>query len=147
MFGIQYLLLGVMQGYFNSERPATLDTAAITDTSHLDLKLSENSGIAAIVPAQKILDIIAQPRMKAYLSAVKAISLEKAGRSAEADSSFKEAIATLRETDPEHPLLKEALAGYAEFLRRAGRFPEANFQQRSANSINKTSTTSDDLLR
>lgn len=147
LFGVQYLLLGVMQGYFNSERPATLDTAAITDTAHFDLKFSENSGIAAIVPAQKILDIIAQPRMKAYVSAIKAISLGKAGRAAEADSSFKEAISTLRETDPEHPLLKEILMEYIDYLRNAGRFPEANFQQRSANLIDKISTTPDDLLR
>jgi hypothetical protein len=147
MVGVQYLLLGVMQGYFNSERPATLDTAAITDTAHLDLKLSENSGIAAIVPAQKILDVIAQPRIKALISLVKASSFGKAGRSAEAEPLFKDAIATLHAVDPEHPLLREALWEYAAFLRGAGRFTEANFQQKLADSVNKISTTPDDLLR
>jgi hypothetical protein len=145
--GFQYLLLGVMQGYFNSERPATLDTAAITDTAHLDLELSENSGIAAIVPAQKILDIIGQPRTRAYVSIVKGMSYSKAGKFSDAESSFKDAIDTLRNNDPGHPLLREALTQYAEFLQLSGRFAEANFQTRQANAVNRISQIPDDQLK
>jgi hypothetical protein len=147
MAGIQYLLLGVMQGYFNSDRPATLDTAAITDTAHLDLKLSENSGIAAIVPAEKIIDIIGQPRMKAYVSMIKGTSYGKAGRLPEAESSFKDAIDTLRKNDPGHPLLKEALREYSAFLQSAGRLNDAAFQMRLSNATNEVSKTPDDQLR
>jgi len=147
MGGVQYYLLGVMQGYFNSERPATLDTAAITDTAHLDLKLSENSGIAAIVPAEKILEIIRQPRVKAYVSIIKGNSYTKDGKLIEAESSFKDAIDILRKSDPGHPLLQEALKEYAAMLQTAGRFPEANFQLRQSNATNETSHVPDDQLR
>lgn len=147
MSGVQYLLLGVMMGYFNSERPATLDTAATTDTAHLDVKLSDNSGIAAIVPAGKINEIIKQPRIRAYVAAVKAMKLAHTGKATEAETSFKESIETLRISDPEHPLLREVILQYATFLQNLGRYPEANFQIRLAKSINKTSTISDDQLR
>lgn len=147
MTGVQYLLLGVMQGYFNSDRPASLDTAAITNTAHLDVKLSDNSGIAAIVPAEKILEIVGQPRIMAYLSLVKAIVYSKAGKLSEAESSFKSGIETLRKNDPGHPLLKEALNNYAGFLRTAGRFPEAAFQMRLSSAINETSRMPEDQLR
>jgi len=145
--GVQYLLLGVMMGYFNSDRPATLDTAAITDTGHFDVKLSDNSGIAAIVPAEKINEIIGQPRIKAYVSIVKGMSFSKAGKTPEAESSFKDAIATLQSADAGHPLLKQAFAQYAAFLQSLGRYPEASFQSRLANAIGKPSTVPDDQLR
>ena len=51
--GVQYILIGIMQGYFDSDRPASIDTAQTTDTAHFDIQLTDNSGIAAIVPAQK----------------------------------------------------------------------------------------------
>jgi hypothetical protein len=147
MVGIQYLLLGLMQGYFNSDMPATFDTAAITNTAHFDLRLSENSGIAAIVPAEKIIDILGQPRIKAYISIVKGMSYGKAGKLPEAESSFKDAIDTLIKNDPSHPLLKEAYKDYSMFLQSAGRFSEANFQIRLSNTINEFSRTPDDQLR
>ncbi len=146
--GVQYLLLGVMQGYFNSERPATLDTAEITDTAHLDVNLSDNSGIAAVVPAQKILDILGQPRPRAYVSLVEAIAYSKARKPTEAEVAFKEAIAAVENSDPERPLLAQALSLYAEFLRNAGRYPEAAFQAKLANSVNKKpNNIPDDQLR
>ncbi len=147
MAGVQYVLLGVMMGYFNSDRPASLDTAAITDTAHLQVQLSDNSGIAAIVPATKILDIIGQPRVKAYVSLVKAISYLNAGRNQDAEASFKEAISTLQNSDPDHPLLREAFQQYAGFLQRIGRYPEASFQLRLASAIKKVGTLQDDQLR
>jgi hypothetical protein len=147
MAGVQYFLLGVMQGYFNSDRPASLDTASITDTAHLDIKLSDNSGIAAIVPAQKIMDIIGQPKIRAYISIVKGMAYSQAGKPTEAESSFKDAIDILRKNNPGYPLLKEALKRYAAFLQSAGRFPDANFQLRLANAVNETSKVPDDQLR
>jgi tetratricopeptide (TPR) repeat protein len=147
MTGFQYLLLGVMQGYFNSERPATLDTAAITDTAHLDIKLSDNSGIAAIVPAQKIMDIIGQPRIRAGISIIKGRFYSEKGKLPDAESAFKEAIDTLLKNDPGHPLLKEAFTQYANFLQASGRFPEANFQLRLAKNVNETSRIPDNQLR
>lgn len=147
MTGVQYLLLGVMQGYFNSERPASLDTAAITDTAHLDINLNDNSGIAAIVPAEKILDIVGQPRIKAYVSLIKGMSYSKDAKLPEAESSFKDAIDILRKNDPGHPFLKEAIRDYAVFLQTAGRFSEAAFQMSLSNKINDTSRIPDDQLR
>lgn len=147
MAGIRYLLLGVMMGYFNSDRPAALDTAAINETAHLQVNLSDNSGIAAVVPAQKILDIISQPRIKAYASLIKAVSHAKAGRVKEAEASFKDAIDVLRSSDPNHPLLNQATLQYAQFLRENGRYPEANFQTKMANSIGRVSDVPDDQLR
>jgi tetratricopeptide (TPR) repeat protein len=145
--GVQYLLLGVMQGYFNSDRPASLDTAAITDTAHLNIELTDNSGIAAIVPADKIIDIVGQPRITAYISIIKANAYAKSGKLSEAESSFKDAIDMLRKNDPEHPLLREALREYAALLQNAGRFPEANFLLRQANQVNNTLHTPNDQLR
>jgi len=147
MASVQYLLLGVMQGYFNSDRPASLDTAAITDTAHLDIKLSDNSGIAAVVPAQKIMEILGQNRITAYISLIKGMSYSKEGKLPEAESSFKNAIDTLRKSDPGHPLLREAFRDYANFLQSMGRFTEANFQMRLANLVNETSKRTDNQLR
>jgi hypothetical protein len=145
--GVRYLLLGVMQGYFNAERQAALDTAAVTDTSHQDVKLSDNSGIAAIVPAEKITEIIAQPRVKAYVALIEAMSHAKAGNPSEAETSFKKGIEIFQTSDPDHPLLREAFMRYAEFLRTQGRQREADFRMRMGNGINKTNTVQDDQLR
>lgn len=147
MVGVQYQLLGVMQGYFNSERPAALDTAEVTDTAHLEVRLSDNSGIAAIVPAEKILEILAQPRIKGWVAAIRGLALAKAGKPADAEASLKQAIEVLRASDPNHPLLKQAILAYAQFLRGAGRYTEAGFQTRVANGMNATSSTPDELLR
>lgn len=144
---VQYLLLGVMHGYFNASRQAALDTSAVTDTAHQEVQLTDNSGIAAIVPAQKIADIIDQPRTKAYISLIRGMSFAKAGRTAEAEAAFKIAVEILRTSDPNHPLLKEALITYSRFLRNLGRFPEANFQSRMADSMKTTQNIPDDQLR
>ncbi len=145
--GVQYLLLGVMQGYFNSERLAALDTSAVTDTAHFEVKLSDNSGIAAIVPAEKILETMAQPRVKGTVAIFRGIVFSKAGRSADAEASFKQAIEVLRTSDPGHRLLRTALIFYAQVLRDAGRSAEASFQLRLASGMNQVSNVPDDQLR
>ena len=145
--GVQYFLLGVMQGYFNSDRPAGPDTASITVTAHSDVRMSDNSGIAAVVPAEKILDILGQPRIKAFVTIIKALSNAKAGNASQAESSFRESIEMLRTSDPNHPLLREALTDYASFLRKQGHYPEADFQMRLADAMNKVNNVPDDQLR
>jgi hypothetical protein len=147
MAGVQYHLLGIMQGYFNSDRPATLDTSQVTETAHVEVKLSDNSGIAAVVPAEKILDVLAQPRVRGWAALIRGATLEKAGKTADAEASFKQAIDVLRAADPGHPLLKQAILQYAQFLRESGRNAEAGFQFRLANAMNATSRTPDAMLR
>jgi hypothetical protein len=142
----RYLLLEVMQGYFNSERPIALDTGQSTDTAHVEGNLLDNSGVAAIAPAEKIIEILAQPKAKAYISLVKAEAYSAANKPAEAEFSYKEAIDAFRKLDPEHPMLEEALTSYASFLQNAGRLPEANFQKRMAKSMTKVSHAPDDQL-
>jgi hypothetical protein len=136
MTGIQYFLLGVMQGYFNSgDVSVSFDTAAATDTAHIDLGIPNNSGIAAIVPAAKISRILSQPRVKAYVSLVRAGSLSQAKRAADAESWYKNAITILRDDPKSAPLLKSAFQLYANFLESQGRFPEAHFQQQLSNRV------------
>ena len=52
----QYYLLGVMQGYYPVDSKVSIQTAEINGVA------SENTGVAAVVPAQKILDILESPR-------------------------------------------------------------------------------------
>jgi hypothetical protein len=88
-----------------------------------------------------------QPRLKAYVSLVKAIAFSKAGKLSEAEASYRSGITELRESDPQHPLLKEAYGQYAQFLRGIGRFTDANAQQRFSDKITGTQDVPDRQLR
>jgi hypothetical protein len=57
--GYSYYLLGVMQGFFSESADILFDITAMHGT------VSQNSGIAAVIPAEKISQILATPRAKA----------------------------------------------------------------------------------
>jgi len=52
---VGYYLLGTMQGFFNTQSPVAVQTASLQGVA------SENTGVAFIVPAQKILEIMSLP--------------------------------------------------------------------------------------
>lgn len=59
--GYQYYLLGVMKGFFPEAQPFVAEVKEIKGAAR------QNSGIAAVVPAEKILRILETPRAKAHV--------------------------------------------------------------------------------
>ena len=65
VMGYSYYLLGVMQGFFSEGEDILFDiTASLHGTA------SQNSGIAAVIPAEKISEILATPKAKALTDAI-----------------------------------------------------------------------------
>ncbi len=58
--GYSYYLLGVMQGFF----PEGMDVAV--DVVQLKGEAAQNSGIAAVIPSKKIIDLLESPRGRAF---------------------------------------------------------------------------------
>jgi hypothetical protein len=135
--GTHYLLLGVMQGYFGVESPVTVNTAELKGEAR------ENTGVAAVVPAQKILDILQGPRAKAYIDRLVAKTYIARGDLKGADDLYRGVMASLVEYDPEDVDLKVAKLEYAELLRKMGRFVDASVQQSEAQRIRRAAPVPD----
>jgi len=95
-----YYLLGLMKGFFP------------------DLEVKQNSGIALVVPTDKILETLSSPACKAYVAREVASDEAQHGRRVDADTRYREAIAILEKSRPNGSQLMETLLQYAEFLRR-----------------------------
>jgi hypothetical protein len=119
--GYSYYLLGVMQGFFSESADILFDiTASVHGTT------SQNSGIAGVIPAEKILEILATPRAKAMTDAVIANGLREDAKYPEAEELYKHTIAEIESDEGvHHPDLIAPLEGYAEMLKRVGRNQEA----------------------
>jgi hypothetical protein len=120
--GYSYYLLGVMQGYFPG------DIA------------SQNSGIAAIIPADKILHILDSPRARAYRERFVAGTNVQRGNLEAAAESYRKAITILEESAPQHSDLAGTLQGYARLLRRLNRIHEADAVDERAKLLRRGTT-------
>jgi hypothetical protein len=116
-FAINYYLLGVMSGYYP------------------DSEAKQNSGIASIVPAEKINEIISGDRMKAYLARVVAQDKAAKGDIKMSEAKYKESIKILEERAPESSQLVEGLRAYAGMLLQWKREAEAREIQLRADKI------------
>ncbi len=112
MGGYAYYLLGVMKGFFPEGMDFTINLAELKGVS------AQNSGIAAVIPSDKILQILNNPRAKALNELVVARKYEEDGLLEEARNSYKEAISILEKAAPEHGDLATSLDAYAGFLRK-----------------------------
>jgi hypothetical protein len=139
--GIHYLLLGVMQGYFGVDSPISMGTAKING------KAIENTGVAAVVPAQKILDILQSPRGRAHIDRRVAGFYISSGRLEEAAALYRDLISRLSAFDPLHSDFRVAKLEYAELLKKMGKYVEASTQQREAAAIVRRGPIPDDLKK
>lgn len=137
-FGYSYYLLGVMQGFFSENSDVLFDiTASMRGT------VSQNSGIAAVIPAQKILDVLASPRARAMADAIIANGLAQDGKYAEAEELYRRTITETELADGSyHPDLIGPLEAYGEMLKRIGRSKEAATFLSRARTISEESTKS-----
>jgi len=128
--GYSYYLLGVMQGFFSEGMDFTLDVTAIHGTA------SQNSGIAGVIPAEKILHILDTPRARAIHERIVAKSLSDEGRIAEAELLYKEALELSERTmGKEHPDVASTLESYSSFLSGTGRTVQAKQLETRAKAI------------
>lgn len=115
--GYSYYLLGVMHGYLP------------------DVDTKQNSGIALVVPIDKLNEILQGNRYRAYASAESAKVLMNTGDLAKAEGLFQESIGILEKGAPDSSLLASTLDDYAVLLRQAHRAVEAQTKQLQAQNI------------
>jgi hypothetical protein len=101
--GYQYYLLGVMKGFVS------------------DQEAKQNAGIAAIVPADKIADILASDKIRAFEARFVAHFLANRGDFKAAESKFQESISILERVAPEGSQLAATLRDFAAMLQKAKR--------------------------
>jgi hypothetical protein len=120
--GYSYYLLGVMQGFFSEGTEFALEiTPLIRGT------VSQNSGIAGVIPAEQILHILQTPRARAKTLLAIANTYLGDGKYPDAERLFKESISmSERAVGAEHPDVADALEAYAILLRNQNRVPEAS---------------------
>jgi len=125
--GYSYFLLGVMQGFFPEGLDVTVDVAEKHGVA------AQNSGIAAVIPADKITALIDGPRGKAYRERNVGLKLLQDGDLTKAEKCFQDAIAYLEFSAPQTADMAAALEAYASLLRKTNRMVEAaNAEKRAA---------------
>lgn len=115
--GYNYYLIGLLSGYYPDE------------------EAKQNSGIALIVPAEKINEILSGALVKAFLSRMIAIEKFKKGDLKSAEVNFKDSIAVLERRAPESSQLIATLKDYAGMLQQAKRSDEALAVQTKAEKL------------
>jgi tetratricopeptide (TPR) repeat protein len=125
-----------MQGFF----PEGVDFAI--DVAQVKGQAAQNSGIAAVVPSDKILKLLDSPRGRAYRERVAAQVYASKGNFSDAEQSYRKAIEIMQAASPEHSDLEATLEAYASFLRERGRPSEAKALEERAKKV-RSSTNID----
>jgi len=133
--GFSYYLLGVMEGFFPEGMEFAVEIA-----EHKGMA-AQNSGIAAVIPVDRILHILDTPRARAYREAAIASHYAEIGNLQSAEKSFAEAIGILERAAPEHSDLAVALEGYARVLVQLKRPLEARIAELHARRIRSATVT------
>jgi hypothetical protein len=128
-FQHRYFLLGVMQGFF----PEGMDFAV--EVAEVKGKAEQNSGLAAVVPCDKIIEILNSPRGRAWSDSIAANYLSEKGNFADAEKLYKAAIETLEKSSPQNSQLGGLLRLYAAALRKNGRATEAVALEKRATQL------------
>jgi tetratricopeptide (TPR) repeat protein len=128
--GYRYLLLGVMQGFFNEIEPMNIQVAQIPALG------TQNSGIATVIPGQQILDILNGKRGDGDALWAVGNTFLKDGKFKEAADAYEQALGDLEASlDPNHPLLAQLMLSYAAALERTGEIGKARLLQQRARII------------
>ncbi len=127
--GFQYYLLGIMQGCFTTSTDVSFDLTATARG-----ELPENSGIAAVIPAENLLHLLSLPQAKSLTFVAQANSLRNQGKYNDAETFYKQAISQIEAPGPsKDPQLAGVLDEYAEMLTLSGRKTDAeNIKKRAA---------------
>ncbi len=134
----EYFLLGVMQGYYSVDSQVSVQTSQVNEVA------KENTGIAAVVPAQKVLDILNSPRAVSKRDLEVAKFLLTQGKTTEALALYSTAVNRLTEFDRYHPDLVAAKLSYADALQQSGNGLAASQQRRDAKMIKRPTIVPDD---
>lgn len=127
--GYSYYLLGIMKGYFPEGMGVAVNLAVAHGVA------AENSGIAAVIPADKLVNILNSPRVRAFRDSQVAIQLLADGKLDAAAQSFRETIEILEKSSPQHTDLATALETYGQCLRKMHSEKEAIKAESRAASI------------
>ena len=133
--GYRYYLLGVMQGFFPEGVAFAIEVAELRGSA------AQNSGLAAVIPCEKIMEILEAPRARAYRTLVAAQFAVEQGSVSDAERLYKEGIEILEISAPLHSDLASALQAYANFLRKMKRSPEAAPLEQRAQQIRSNVNT------
>jgi hypothetical protein len=102
----------------------------------------QNSGIAAVIPAEQILHILQTPRARAKTLLTIAAAYMADAKYSDADRLFNESISmSEKAVGAEHPDVADALEQYAILLRKQNRLSEANKAEARAGQIRVKSST------
>lgn len=115
--GYTYHLLGVMRGFFSDE------------------EAKQNTGIALVVPSDKIVEILSSDLVKAFVARVVANYKVAKGDLKAAEAKFQESIAILEKRAPESTQLVVTLRHYAAMLEQAKRSDDARVVLAKAQKI------------
>jgi hypothetical protein len=125
-----YLLLGVMQGFFNEAELLSIQVSELRGVA------GQNSGIALVVPAERLLAILRTKYAEAQTLWILGNTYSKQERFEEAAGAYKGALDALEKAvDGEHPLLANLMQAYAALLRKTGRPGLAKFLESRAQAI------------
>ena len=127
--GYSYYLLGVMQGFFPEGLDFTIDVVQRRGSA------AQNSGIAAVVPADKLVEVLETPRCRASRLHALGDFMTERNRRDEAEKCYLEAIKLLEQSAPRHTDLAVTLESYAALLKRAGRLGEARLIESRVRAI------------
>ena len=102
---------------------------------------AQNSGIAAVIPVDRLLHILDTPRARAYRESVIAANYAQSGNLQSAEKSYAEAIGILERAAPEHSDLAAVLEQYARILVQLKRPLEARVAELRARRIRSSVVT------
>ena len=105
--GYTYRLLGVMRGFVSDE------------------EAKQNTGIALVVPAEKIVEILSSDFVKAYIARAIAHDMATKGDLKTAEAKFQESISLLEKRAPEGSQLVATLRDFAVMLHQMNRSEDA----------------------
>jgi hypothetical protein len=134
----QYFLLGVMQGFYSTDSKVSVQTAELNGVA------KENTGVAAVIPAQKILDILESPRAMSARDLEIAKRLQEQGKLKEAIDLYKAIIDRLTKFDKYHPDLAIAKMAYASALEKSGDKAGSAQQIQEARAISRPGPVAED---
>jgi tetratricopeptide repeat protein len=98
--------------------------------------VAQNSGIAAVIPAERILKILQTPRARAKTLLAIANTYLQDGKYADADRFFNESIRMSEQAvGVSHPDVADSLEGYTILLRKQNRVSEVAKAEARAREI------------
>jgi len=128
-YGTRYFLLGVMQGYFSQGTEFAIDVGQIKGEAQ------QNTGIAFIIPADKINEVLDTPRARANREMILANRKLQQGDREDAEQYYRSALNILTQTAPSHSDTANTMNLLANLLETNGKSGEAMLYRKQAQRI------------